>query len=147
MFSLYFKRGIWILISKFYLYLYSLSGKSCSWYVPYLPPDFGRTSWKKHFSPKHLAVICQKLINFIRSATEVDFSVQQHIAETMSSNYSVILLGPAPWGFRLQGGKDFNMPLTISRVSLNCTQALAKTCMKADLTSWSWLTNVFTNDL
>lgn len=24
------------------------------------------------------------------------------------------LVGPAPWGFRLQGGKDFNMPLTIS---------------------------------
>nr|XP_042712332.1 PDZ and LIM domain protein 5 isoform X21 [Chrysemys picta bellii] len=31
------------------------------------------------------------------------------------SNYSVSLVGPAPWGFRLQGGKDFNMPLTISR--------------------------------
>ncbi|KAA0709624.1 PDZ and LIM domain protein 7 [Triplophysa tibetana] len=24
--------------------------------------------------------------------------------------------GPAPWGFRLQGGKDFNMPLTVSRL-------------------------------
>ncbi|XP_062272828.1 PDZ and LIM domain protein 5a [Scomber scombrus] len=35
----------------------------------------------------------------------------------MSSNYSVTLLGPAPWGFRLQGGKDFNMPLTISRLT------------------------------
>ncbi|KAF6729628.1 PDZ and LIM domain protein 5 [Oryzias melastigma] len=35
----------------------------------------------------------------------------------MSSNYNVILLGPAPWGFRLQGGKDFNMPLTISRLT------------------------------
>ncbi|KAM8885926.1 PDZ and LIM domain protein 5-like isoform 2-T3 [Spinachia spinachia] len=35
----------------------------------------------------------------------------------MSSNYSVMLLGPAPWGFRLQGGKDFNMPLTISRLT------------------------------
>ncbi|XP_063166158.1 PDZ and LIM domain protein 5 isoform X5 [Candoia aspera] len=33
------------------------------------------------------------------------------------NNYSVSLLGPAPWGFRLQGGKDFNMPLTISRLS------------------------------
>ncbi|XP_027693233.1 PDZ and LIM domain protein 5 isoform X3 [Vombatus ursinus] len=30
------------------------------------------------------------------------------------SNYSISLVGPAPWGFRLQGGKDFNMPLTIS---------------------------------
>ncbi|XP_047185221.1 PDZ and LIM domain protein 5a isoform X3 [Scophthalmus maximus] len=35
----------------------------------------------------------------------------------MSSNYSITLLGPAPWGFRLQGGKDFNMPLTISRLT------------------------------
>ncbi|XP_041856204.1 PDZ and LIM domain protein 5a isoform X1 [Melanotaenia boesemani] len=35
----------------------------------------------------------------------------------MSSNYSVTLQGPAPWGFRLQGGKDFNMPLTISRLT------------------------------
>ncbi|KAM3868118.1 PDZ and LIM domain protein 5a [Diretmus argenteus] len=35
----------------------------------------------------------------------------------MSSNYSVTLSGPAPWGFRLQGGKDFNMPLTISKLT------------------------------
>lgn len=32
------------------------------------------------------------------------------------SNYTITLCGPAPWGFRLQGGKDFNMPLTVSRV-------------------------------
>uniref|UniRef100_A0A8C0BY36 PDZ domain-containing protein n=1 Tax=Buteo japonicus TaxID=224669 RepID=A0A8C0BY36_9AVES len=31
--------------------------------------------------------------------------------------YSVTLSGPGPWGFRLQGGKDFNMPLTISRIT------------------------------
>ncbi|XP_063814894.1 LIM domain-binding protein 3 isoform X1 [Pseudophryne corroboree] len=31
--------------------------------------------------------------------------------------YTVSLTGPGPWGFRLQGGKDFNMPLTISRVT------------------------------
>lgn len=31
--------------------------------------------------------------------------------------YSVTLAGPSPWGFRLQGGKDFSMPLTVSRVS------------------------------
>ncbi|XP_061881816.1 PDZ and LIM domain protein 5a isoform X2 [Entelurus aequoreus] len=35
----------------------------------------------------------------------------------MSRNYSVTLSGPAPWGFRLQGGKDFNLPLTISRLT------------------------------
>ncbi|XP_048863971.1 LIM domain-binding protein 3-like isoform X8 [Brienomyrus brachyistius] len=33
------------------------------------------------------------------------------------STYTVNLSGPAPWGFRLQGGKDFNMPLTISRIT------------------------------
>lgn len=39
----------------------------------------------------------------------------------MSSSYGVSLAGPAPWGFRLQGGKDFCMPLTISRVSATRT--------------------------
>ncbi|CAJ1066877.1 LIM domain-binding protein 3 isoform X2 [Xyrichtys novacula] len=33
------------------------------------------------------------------------------------SVYNVSLPGPGPWGFRLQGGKDFNMPLTISRIT------------------------------
>uniref|UniRef100_A0A8C8SKS3 PDZ and LIM domain protein 7 n=1 Tax=Pelusios castaneus TaxID=367368 RepID=A0A8C8SKS3_9SAUR len=32
-------------------------------------------------------------------------------------SYKVRLDGPAPWGFRLQGGKDFNMPLSISRLT------------------------------
>ncbi|XP_072846029.2 PDZ and LIM domain protein 7 isoform X7 [Pogona vitticeps] len=32
-------------------------------------------------------------------------------------SYKVVLDGPAPWGFRLQGGKDFNMPLSISRLT------------------------------
>ncbi|XP_072261678.1 PDZ and LIM domain protein 5 isoform X3 [Pyxicephalus adspersus] len=41
------------------------------------------------------------------------------------SNYSVSLVGPAPWGFRLQGGKDFNMPLTISRLNDNGKAAKA----------------------
>ncbi|XP_066572645.1 PDZ and LIM domain protein 7 isoform X2 [Amia ocellicauda] len=31
--------------------------------------------------------------------------------------YCVALKGPAPWGFRLQGGKDFSMPLTVSRLT------------------------------
>lgn len=39
-------------------------------------------------------------------------------AVSTSMSYSVTLTGPGPWGFRLQGGKDFNMPLTISRVSV-----------------------------
>lgn len=41
-----------------------------------------------------------------------------HRTDTMDS-FKVVLEGPAPWGFRLQGGKDFNVPLSISRVSLN----------------------------
>ncbi|XP_064872775.1 PDZ and LIM domain protein 7-like, partial [Oncorhynchus nerka] len=31
--------------------------------------------------------------------------------------YCITLNGPAPWGFRLQGGKDFSMPLTVSRLT------------------------------
>ncbi|XP_023582224.1 PDZ and LIM domain protein 7 isoform X3 [Trichechus manatus latirostris] len=37
-------------------------------------------------------------------------------AGTMDS-FKVVLEGPAPWGFRLQGGKDFNVPLSISRLT------------------------------
>lgn len=33
------------------------------------------------------------------------------------TSYNVSLSGPPPWGFRLQGGKDFNMPLTVSRIT------------------------------
>ncbi|XP_037608643.1 PDZ and LIM domain protein 5b isoform X3 [Sebastes umbrosus] len=44
----------------------------------------------------------------------------------MSSNYSVSLAGPAPWGFRLQGGKDFCLPLTISRLTDGGKAAKAK---------------------
>ncbi|KAJ7987156.1 hypothetical protein DPEC_G00335830 [Dallia pectoralis] len=35
----------------------------------------------------------------------------------MSNKYNISLAGPAPWGFRLQGGKDFCVPLTISRLT------------------------------
>ena len=31
--------------------------------------------------------------------------------------YTVVLLGGTPWGFRLQGGTDFNEPITIAKVS------------------------------
>ncbi|XP_030625098.1 PDZ and LIM domain protein 5b [Chanos chanos] len=44
----------------------------------------------------------------------------------MSSTYSVSLIGPSPWGFRLQGGKDFSMPLTISRLTDGGKAAKAK---------------------
>ncbi|CAF99227.1 unnamed protein product, partial [Tetraodon nigroviridis] len=42
------------------------------------------------------------------------------------TNYSVSLAGPAPWGFRLQGGKDFGVPLTISRLTDGGKAARAK---------------------
>ncbi|KAI5099674.1 PDZ and LIM domain 5 isoform X3, partial [Silurus meridionalis] len=41
-------------------------------------------------------------------------------------SYSVSLIGPSPWGFRLQGGKDFSMPLTISRLTDGGKAAKAK---------------------
>ncbi|XP_051790113.1 PDZ and LIM domain protein 7 isoform X2 [Erpetoichthys calabaricus] len=41
----------------------------------------------------------------------------QQINRNNMDLYSVTLEGPAPWGFRLQGGKDFNMPLTVSRLT------------------------------
>ncbi|KAM4634943.1 PDZ and LIM domain protein 5b [Polymixia lowei] len=44
----------------------------------------------------------------------------------MSNSYSVSLVGPAPWGFRLQGGKDFCLPLTISRLTDGGKAAKAK---------------------
>ncbi|XP_043781207.1 LIM domain-binding protein 3 isoform X3 [Cervus elaphus] len=42
---------------------------------------------------------------------------QEAAGVSASMSYSVTLTGPGPWGFRLQGGKDFNMPLTISRIT------------------------------
>ncbi|KAM9529096.1 PDZ and LIM domain protein 3-like [Salvelinus alpinus] len=40
----------------------------------------------------------------------------------------VVLNGPAPWGFRLTGGKDFNQPLTISRITPGSKAAVANLC-------------------
>nr|DBA15270.1 TPA: hypothetical protein GDO54_004505 [Pyxicephalus adspersus] len=40
----------------------------------------------------------------------------------------ITIKGPAPWGFRLVGGKDFEQPLTISRVSPGSKAALAELC-------------------
>ncbi|KAI1883538.1 hypothetical protein AGOR_G00232620 [Albula goreensis] len=41
---------------------------------------------------------------------------------------NVVLDGPAPWGFRLTGGKDFNQPLTISRITPGSKASLANLC-------------------
>lgn len=40
----------------------------------------------------------------------------------------ITMKGPAPWGFRLVGGKDFEQPLTISRVNPGSKAALADLC-------------------
>uniref|UniRef100_A0A8C5GJB2 PDZ domain-containing protein n=1 Tax=Gouania willdenowi TaxID=441366 RepID=A0A8C5GJB2_GOUWI len=44
-------------------------------------------------------------------------SGEQNQAQEAMNMYSITLSGPAPWGFRLQGGKDFSMPLTVSRLT------------------------------
>ncbi|XP_056147778.1 PDZ and LIM domain protein 1 [Lampris incognitus] len=41
----------------------------------------------------------------------------------------VVLQGPGPWGFRLVGGKDFEQPLTISRVTPGSKAAQANLCI------------------
>ncbi|XP_069836543.1 PDZ and LIM domain protein 1 isoform X4 [Dendropsophus ebraccatus] len=41
----------------------------------------------------------------------------------------ITIKGPAPWGFRLVGGKDFEQPLTISRVTPGSKAALADLSM------------------
>ncbi|XP_034043913.1 PDZ and LIM domain protein 3-like isoform X2 [Thalassophryne amazonica] len=41
---------------------------------------------------------------------------------------NVVLDGPAPWGFRLSGGKDFNQPLTISKITPGSKASIANLC-------------------
>lgn len=41
---------------------------------------------------------------------------------------NVVLDGPAPWGFRLAGGKDFSQPLTISRITPGSKASIANLC-------------------
>ncbi|KAI5154743.1 Lim Domain-Binding Protein 3 [Manis pentadactyla] len=56
----------------------------------------------------------------LRSSTQPGCAARDRAeaaAVSTSMSYSVTLTGPGPWGFRLQGGKDFNMPLTISRIT------------------------------
>ncbi|XP_035122016.3 LIM domain-binding protein 3 isoform X14 [Callithrix jacchus] len=48
---------------------------------------------------------------------EKETAAPEVTADSTDMSYSVTLTGPGPWGFRLQGGKDFNMPLTISRIT------------------------------
>ncbi|XP_053730189.1 PDZ and LIM domain protein 1 [Synchiropus splendidus] len=41
----------------------------------------------------------------------------------------VVMQGPGPWGFRLVGGKDFEQPLTVSRVTPGSKAAQANLCI------------------
>ncbi|XP_028916520.1 PDZ and LIM domain protein 1 [Ornithorhynchus anatinus] len=41
----------------------------------------------------------------------------------------IVIQGPGPWGFRLVGGKDFEQPLTISRVTPGSKAAVANVCI------------------
>uniref|UniRef100_A0A9L0KCN2 PDZ and LIM domain 1 n=1 Tax=Equus asinus TaxID=9793 RepID=A0A9L0KCN2_EQUAS len=41
----------------------------------------------------------------------------------------IVLQGPGPWGFRLVGGKDFEQPLAISRVTPGSKAATANLCI------------------
>lgn len=41
---------------------------------------------------------------------------------------NVVLVGPAPWGFRLSGGVDFNQPLVITRITPGSKAAAANLC-------------------
>ncbi|XP_069055861.1 PDZ and LIM domain protein 3 isoform X3 [Pleurodeles waltl] len=41
---------------------------------------------------------------------------------------NVVLPGPAPWGFRLTGGIDFNQPLVISRITPGSKSSAANLC-------------------
>ncbi|XP_054522490.1 PDZ and LIM domain protein 1-like [Pan troglodytes] len=47
----------------------------------------------------------------------------------------LVLQGPGPWGFRLVGVKDFEQPLTISRVTPGSKVALANLCIRDVITA------------
>ncbi|XP_030643762.1 PDZ and LIM domain protein 3a [Chanos chanos] len=42
--------------------------------------------------------------------------------------FNVVLDGPAPWGFRMTGGKDFNTPLTISKIAPGSKSSMVNLC-------------------
>lgn len=33
-------------------------------------------------------------------------------------SYAVVLKGGPPWGFRIQGGKEFNEPISVAKVCI-----------------------------
>ncbi|XP_028815483.1 PDZ and LIM domain protein 3-like isoform X1 [Denticeps clupeoides] len=58
--------------------------------------------------------------------TPLDPEKEDKESDKMPQN--VVLEGPGPWGFRLTGGKDFNMPLTITRVTPGSKASLVNLC-------------------
>ena len=53
-----------------------------------------------------------------------------------SEVYEVVLSGGAPWGFRLQGGREFRAPLRIAKVSSR--ELFLKLECRPDITSESF---------
>ncbi|KAK2523552.1 Pdlim1 [Columba guinea] len=49
--------------------------------------------------------------------------------------HRIVLSGPGPWGFRLVGGRDFEQPLTISRVTPGSKAAIANLCIGDQITA------------
>ncbi|KAM6184805.1 PDZ and LIM domain protein 1 [Rhynchocyon petersi] len=49
-------------------------------------------------------------------------------AMAAETTQQIVLQGPGPWGFRLVGGKDFEQPLAISRVTPGSKAAIANLC-------------------
>lgn len=78
-------------------------------------------SWKRDLSPPAPSfqapgplLVCSPCIVPMYPNTRITPPSLAEMGDMES--YKVMLNGPAPWGFRLQGGKDFSMPLSISRV-------------------------------
>ncbi|XP_065546967.1 PDZ and LIM domain protein 7 isoform X8 [Lathamus discolor] len=81
----------------------------------------GWSGWKCDLSP----VLLHQAAGPVLACSPCVFPVYPNARIILSSlaemgdmeSYKVMLNGPAPWGFRLQGGKDFSMPLSISRLT------------------------------
>ncbi|XP_076459569.1 PDZ and LIM domain protein 4-like [Babylonia areolata] len=35
------------------------------------------------------------------------------------TSFAVVLRGGSPWGFRITGGREFNLPITVSKINPN----------------------------
>lgn len=115
----------------------------------------GWSGWKCDLSP---VLLCQAPGPLLACSPCV-FPVYPNARLTPSSlaemgdmeSYKVMLNGPAPWGFRLQGGKDFSMPLSISRVREAKTgDTHPSSCLRgweAMVTASRWLRQRYVGDV